>query len=77
MFFEQPMNLHLVAGLDGTIHKVNKGWHTILGYTDKELENTSFIDLVHPEDRQATIKEMQGLAEGKRTSFSAFFPISV
>ena len=77
MFFEQPMNLHLVAGLDGTIYKVNKGWHTILGYTDKELENTSFIDLVHPEDRQATIKEMQGLAEGKRTSFSVFFPISV
>ncbi|THB81294.1 MAG: PAS domain S-box protein [Desulfobacteraceae bacterium] len=53
MFFEQPMNLHLVAGLDGTIYKVNKGWHTILGYTDKELESTSFLDLVHPEDRRA------------------------
>jgi PAS domain S-box-containing protein len=69
MFFEQPLNLHLVAGVDGTIQKVNEGWHTLLGYTCDELENRPFLDLVHPDDIPATVQEMQSLAEGRRTFY--------
>ncbi len=64
-FFEQPMKLHLIAGLDGTIHRVNEGWHTVLGYTCVELEGKPFLDLVHPDDRSITTKELQAQAEGR------------
>lgn len=37
-FFDQPINLHVIAGLDGTIRRINRGAAGILGYTPAELE---------------------------------------
>ncbi|MCP4187791.1 MAG: PAS domain S-box protein, partial [Gammaproteobacteria bacterium] len=68
-FFEQPMNLHLIASLEGVIHRVNVGWETILGYSKKELEGRSFIDLVHPDDVTATVEEMVKLEKGITTFY--------
>lgn len=68
-FFEQPMNLHLLASLDGEILRVNDTWHTVLGRSRPELEKSNFLDLVHPEDREATLKEMSSLADGKTTYY--------
>lgn len=63
-FFEQPMNLHLIAQLDGVIRRVNGSWKDVLGYEQKELVGTSFLDLVHPDDKAATVEQMSGLARG-------------
>lgn len=68
-FFEQPMNIHLIAGLDGLIHRVNRGWETFLGYTGKELEGTYFIDLIHPDDRAPSLEEMDKLGKGETTFY--------
>jgi len=68
-FFEQPMNLHLIAGLDGLIHRVNQGWETSLGYSKNELEGRTFLDFIHPDDQAASIKEMAKLGEGKTTFY--------
>ncbi|MBC8175914.1 MAG: PAS domain S-box protein [Deltaproteobacteria bacterium] len=68
-FFEQPMNLHIIAGLDGKIHRVNRGWGTFLGYSNEEIEGTFFYDLVHPDDLDSTIKEMGKLGKGVTTFY--------
>ena len=68
-FFEQSMNLNLISGLDGLIHRVNKGWQTFLGYAKEELEGKNFLDLVHPNDQAVTIKEMSNLSKGKSTLY--------
>ena len=68
-FFEQTMNIHLIADLNGIILRVNKGWRSILGYDSDELINTKFIDLVHPEDKKDTINEMKKLGEGQTVFF--------
>ena len=63
-FFEQPMNLHLIAQLDGVIRRVNGSWKNVLGYEQKELAGTKFLDLVHPDDKAATVEQISRLAQG-------------
>jgi len=63
-FFDQPMNLHLIAQLDGVIRRVNNGWETILGYDQEELVGTVFLELVHPDDKAGTIAQISKLAKG-------------
>ncbi|QBG48768.1 PAS domain S-box protein [Verrucomicrobia bacterium S94] len=64
-FFEQSTNLHLIAGLDGTIQRMNTGWEAVLGQTTEELEGSRFFDLVHPDDLDATVHEMIRLSAGE------------
>ena len=66
-FFDQSMNLHLIAQIDGVIRRVNKGWRKLLGYEAQELLATNFLDLVHPDDKAATLAEMATLAGGIST----------
>lgn len=60
-------DLMLVAKLDATITAVNPAWEQILGWSDPELLGSSFMELVHPEDRAATVAEMARLGEGATT----------
>lgn len=63
-FFEQPLNLNLIADFEGKIKKVNKSWEVLLGYGKDELIGKSFFDLIHPDDIQQTIDEMEKLGKG-------------
>jgi PAS domain S-box-containing protein len=64
-FFMQPLKLHLIATREGAIRHVNGVWHQILGYSEKELEGTSVLDFIHPDDREATLRAMEKLARGE------------
>jgi PAS domain S-box-containing protein len=64
-FFNQPLNLHLVSDIDGTIRRVNTAWCDHLGYESEELAGKQFLDLVHPEDIASTVIEMERLAKGQ------------
>ncbi|MBF0621214.1 MAG: PAS domain S-box protein [Magnetococcales bacterium] len=68
-FFDQPMNLHIIAHQDGTILRVNKGWFGILGYQPHELEGSTFLELVHPDDVDKTLEEMSKLSKGLLTFY--------
>lgn len=63
-FFEQPLHLNLIAGLDAVIKQVNDGWHRILGYSREELEGKSFLDWIHPDDRASTLQKVSELGQG-------------
>ncbi|QAY77352.1 PAS domain S-box protein [Sphingosinicella sp. BN140058] len=60
-------DLMLVAGFDATISAVNPAWTTLLGWSEEELIGRSFLDLVHPDDREATLAEAGRLSDGLTT----------
>ena len=61
------LDLICVAGLDGYFKRVNKAWTDVLGYTKEELLAQPWINVVHPEDREATIAEATKVFEGYKT----------
>ncbi|MFW6358548.1 MAG: PAS domain S-box protein [Chroococcales cyanobacterium] len=63
-FFSLSVDLLCVANTEGYFTRVNPAAETILGYSSETLLNTPFMDWVHPEDRSATIAEMEKLKQG-------------
>jgi len=68
-FFEQPLVMLFIADLvEGRYLRVNSKVCEVLGYSEKEILETSFLDRVHPDDHLRTIKEMERLVAGERSS---------
>ncbi len=68
-FFEQPLVMLFIADLiEGRFLRVNSKVCEVLGYSEKEILETSFLDRVHPDDHMRTIKEMERLVAGERSS---------
>ncbi|HET7349107.1 MAG TPA: histidine kinase dimerization/phospho-acceptor domain-containing protein, partial [Acidobacteriaceae bacterium] len=61
------LDLICVAGLDGYFTRVNQAWTDLLGYTKEELLTQPWINLVHPDDQDATIAEATKVFHGYRT----------
>lgn len=66
-FFAQSLDLMCIAGLDGYFKYLNPAWTTRLGWTVEELQEKPFLHFVHPEDREATLAEIDVLAQGEDT----------
>ena len=64
-FFQQPLNLNLIARLDATILQANQKWTEVLGYDMSHLIGCNFFDLVHPDDKAATLEQMSNIARGE------------
>ena len=60
-------DLILVASQGGNIKVVNPAWGALLGWTEGELIGSSFVDLVHSDDVQNTLAEMQRQMRGQIT----------
>jgi PAS domain S-box-containing protein len=69
-FFTMSGDLLCIAGFDGYFRRVNEAWNRALGYTTPELMSRPFVDLVHQEDRDATLAMFAGLLRG--TPIQAF-----
>jgi PAS domain S-box-containing protein len=61
------LDLICVAGLDGYFKRVNRAWTDVLGYTKEELLTQPWINLVHPDDQEATIAEATKVFQGHKT----------
>jgi PAS domain S-box-containing protein len=69
--FENSNDLICVAGTDGYLKKINSAFETLLGWDRKFLLESSFIELVHPDDLEMTRSEMERLSvEGSSANFS-------
>jgi len=61
-YFTDALDLLCIADTDGFFRRLNKEWESTLGYSLSELEGRRFIDLVHPDDVEATLQAVSRLA---------------
>jgi len=56
-----------IAGTDTHFRRVNPAFMKKLGHTEPEILSCSFIEFVHPDDRESTLNEVQKLSTGTPT----------
>ncbi len=66
-FFNLSVDMLCIAGTNGFFKRLNPAWQTKLGYSIEELTAAPFVDFVHPDDREATIQEVEKLSQGLNT----------
>lgn len=66
-FFDVSIDLLCIAGTDGYFKLTNPAFERALGWTCDELTSQPFVDLVHPDDKAATLNEIEKLATGVLT----------
>ncbi len=66
-FFAIGSELACIASADGHLLRVNPAWERTLGLTTEELLAAPFINLVHPDDREATTKAIERQLAGAPT----------
>jgi PAS domain S-box-containing protein len=67
-FFDLVPDLVCIASTDGFFKRINGAWQAALGYSQEELLATPFVDLIHPDDREATLVEIAKQVAGESTS---------
>ncbi|TVR12707.1 MAG: PAS domain S-box protein, partial [Planctomycetota bacterium] len=65
-FFSVALDLLCIATLDGRFVRVNAAWEETLGYAPGALDGRSFLDLVHPDDQDATLAAMANLDQDQQ-----------
>lgn len=63
-FFNFSVDMCCIAGMDGFFKQINPAFEKTLGWTEKDLLSSPFTNFIHPEDVQATIKEVEKLGQG-------------
>lgn len=63
--FDLSPELMAIADFDGHFLRVNPAFTEELGYSKAEMLERSFLDLIHPDDLDATITQMSLLSEGR------------
>ena len=64
-FFELSRDLLCIAGVDGYFKALNSTWEKVLGWSIEELLARPYLDFVHPDDRESTVKAASQLEEGE------------
>ncbi len=66
--FDLIQDLVATAGYDGYFKVINGAWEQVLGWTDDQLLPNPFLEIVHPDDRDAVEQEVAQLAAGGVTA---------
>jgi PAS domain S-box-containing protein len=67
-FFEVSIDPLCVVGMDGALRRLNPAFETVLGYTSAELTSKPLIEFVHPDDRDATLAEVERVTRGHKSA---------
>jgi PAS domain S-box-containing protein len=62
-YFTNTLDLLCIADFDGYFRRLNMAWETTLGYSIAELEGRRFLDLVHPDDLEASVQAVSQLKD--------------
>jgi len=64
VFFEIVPDLLAILGFDGYLRDANTSWQARLAWNRVDLLRTPFVDLVHADDRAATVASLAGVRRG-------------
>jgi PAS domain S-box-containing protein len=64
-FFNQSPDMFCIVSEEGWFLQLNRAWETSLGYSVEELMSKPFIEFVHPDDIEPTLKEFSAELQGK------------
>lgn len=67
VFFNMVPDLFCVATSDGYFKRLNPAWEKLMGYTSEELCSRPFVEFVHPDDVEKTLKEVELQLSGEET----------
>jgi len=69
-FYNLSANLVCIAGNGEYFNHINPSFAQLLNFTEEELVSIPYLNLIHPDDREATSKGINELKNGKKvTSF--------
>ena len=69
-FFEISIDMLCFLSFNGYFKRLNPAWERALGFTRQELMSRPFIEFVHPDDRERTLKQNAAVrAGGKALGF--------
>ncbi|MGZ8701004.1 MAG: hybrid sensor histidine kinase/response regulator [Gaiellaceae bacterium] len=63
-FIDRSIDMFCIANFEGFFTFTNPACTSILGYTPEEMQAEPFLNFVHPDDREPTLREMATLSEG-------------
>jgi PAS domain S-box-containing protein len=63
-FFTLSLELLCIADQDGYLQRVNPAWEEALGWTTDDLARKPFLEFVHPDDRERTLRAIEENASG-------------
>ncbi|GEM_PF-356683 len=66
-FIDLSVDMFCIAGFDGYFKNLNPSWEKTLGFNTEELMRKPYLEFIHPDDRQATVAEADGLEKGEVT----------
>ena len=66
-FLELSLDMIYIADLNGYFLYVNRIWKDVLGYARRELTSRPYLDFVHPDDRESTLREAAAISSGRST----------
>jgi PAS domain S-box-containing protein len=69
LFFVLSIDLLAVAGFDGYFKQTNPAWEKVLGWSEEELKSRAFFDFAHPQDRTATLNQLETLKRGTAITY--------
>ena len=66
--FDVSLDMLCIADFDSRFLRVSPSFTRVLGWTESELLSRSFLELIHPDDVQRTLNEVEVLALGAQTT---------
>ena len=63
-FFDLSIDMLCVLDFSGRFKRLNPAWETTLGFARGELMSRSFIEFVHPDDRERTLQQNRQVRSG-------------
>ena len=63
-FFQVSIDMLCFLSFNGYFKRLNPAWERTLGFTREELMSRPFIDFVHPDDRERTLKQNAAVRSG-------------
>lgn len=68
-FFSFALDLFCITNLENYFLQVNPAWQSVLGYNIEQLEGTSFLDFIHPEDVNTTLSTINQLKKDQQIHY--------